>query len=38
MAISIEPMLIFLYMPLIFFVASLPIFYMGWGGREAMLS
>jgi hypothetical protein len=30
MAISIEPVLIFLYMPLIFFVTSLPIFYMGW--------
>jgi hypothetical protein len=29
--------LIFLYMPLIFFVTSLPIFYMGWGGREAIV-
>ena len=24
-------------MPLIFLVASLPIFYMGWGGREAIV-
>jgi hypothetical protein len=35
MAVSIEPAFIFLFMPLIFLVASLPIFYMGWGGREA---
>jgi uncharacterized membrane protein YbhN (UPF0104 family) len=28
---------ILLYMPLIFFVSSLPIFYQGWGGREAII-
>jgi glycosyltransferase 2 family protein len=28
---------IVLYMPLIFFVSSLPIFYLGWGGREAII-
>ena len=28
---------IVLYMPLIFFVSSLPIFYQGWGGREAII-
>jgi hypothetical protein len=37
MAIPIELVLIFLYMPLIFFIVSLPIFYMGWGGREAIV-
>ena len=26
-----------LAMPLIFFISSLPIFYQGWGGREATL-
>jgi hypothetical protein len=26
-----------LYMPLIFFVSSLPVFYQGWGGREAII-
>jgi hypothetical protein len=35
MAMPIEPAFIFLFMPLIFLVASLPVFYMGWGGREA---
>lgn len=28
---------ILLYMPFIFFVSSLPIFYQGWGGREAVI-
>jgi len=37
MATQIEPASIFLFMPLIFFVASLPVFYMGWGGREAVV-
>jgi uncharacterized membrane protein YbhN (UPF0104 family) len=37
MAMPIEPLLIFLFMPFIFFVASLPVFYMGWGGREAVV-
>jgi hypothetical protein len=37
MAMSIEPAFIFLFMPLIFLVASLPVFYMGWGGREAVV-
>jgi hypothetical protein len=26
---------VFLFMPLIFFVSALPVFYQGWGGREA---
>jgi len=37
MTMPIEPAFIFLFMPLIFFVASLPVFYMGWGGREAVV-
>jgi hypothetical protein len=37
MAIPIEPAFILLFMPFIFFVASLPVFYMGWGGREAVV-
>jgi hypothetical protein len=37
MAIPIEPIFIFLFMPFIFFVASLPVFYLGWGGREAVV-
>jgi uncharacterized membrane protein YbhN (UPF0104 family) len=37
MAMPIEPVFIFLLMPFIFFVASLPVFYMGWGGREAVV-
>jgi hypothetical protein len=37
MAMPIEGAVIFLFMPLIFLVASLPIFYMGWGGREAVV-
>jgi glycosyltransferase 2 family protein len=37
MAMPIEPAFIFLFMPLIFLVASLPVFYMGWGGREAVV-
>jgi hypothetical protein len=37
MAIPIEPALIYLFMPSIFLVASLPVFYMGWGGREAVV-
>ncbi len=37
MAMPIAGAIIFLFMPLIFLVASLPIFYMGWGGREAVV-
>jgi uncharacterized membrane protein YbhN (UPF0104 family) len=37
MAMPIEGAAIFLFMPLIFLVGSLPIFYMGWGGREAVV-
>jgi hypothetical protein len=37
MAMPIEPVFIFLFMPFIFFVASLPVFYLGWGGREAVV-
>jgi Lysylphosphatidylglycerol synthase TM region len=37
MAMPIEPAFIFLFIPFIFFIASLPIFYMGWGGREAVV-
>jgi hypothetical protein len=37
MAIPIESVLIFLFMPFIFVVTSLPVFYMGWGGREAVV-
>lgn len=35
MTLTISAYQVFLFMPLIFFVASLPIFYQGWGGREA---
>ena len=38
MAMPIEPAFIFLFIPFIFFIASLPIFYMGWGGREAVVA
>ena len=37
MAMPIQPVLIFLFMPFIFVVASLPVFYMGWGGREGVV-
>jgi hypothetical protein len=37
MVMPIEAAFIFLFMPLIFLVASLPVFYMGWGGREAVV-
>jgi hypothetical protein len=36
MHIAVSPMEVVLYMPLIFFVSSLPIFYLGWGAREAV--
>jgi cbb3-type cytochrome oxidase subunit 3 len=35
MHINVVPGFIFLLMPSIFFIASLPIFYLGWGAREA---
>lgn len=35
MHLTISAYQVFLFMPFIFFVASLPIFYQGWGGREA---
>jgi Lysylphosphatidylglycerol synthase TM region len=35
MSLSIAPGIIFLFMPFILFISSIPIFYMGWGGREA---
>ena len=28
---------VLLFMPLIFFVSALPVFYQGWGGREAVV-
>jgi hypothetical protein len=34
MHIAVSPVQVVLYMPLIFFVSSLPIFYLGWGARE----
>jgi glycosyltransferase 2 family protein len=37
MHISASPLQILLFMPLIFFVSSLPIFYLGWGAREAVV-
>ena len=37
MEVPIDPMFIFLFMPFIFFISSLPVFYMGWGGREAVV-
>jgi hypothetical protein len=37
MAMPIEAALIFLFTPFILFVTSLPVFYMGWGGREAVV-
>jgi uncharacterized membrane protein YbhN (UPF0104 family) len=37
MHIAASPLQIFLFMPLIFFVSSLPIFYLGWGAREAVV-
>jgi hypothetical protein len=36
MQIAVSPLQVVLYMPLIFFVSSLPIFYLGWGAREAV--
>ncbi len=35
MHLQVSSVQIVLYMPLIFFVSSLPIFYLGWGAREA---
>lgn len=35
MHIDVVPAFVFLLMPSIFFIASLPIFYLGWGAREA---
>lgn len=37
MQIQVSPLLIILFTPLIFFVSALPIFYQGWGGREAIV-
>jgi len=37
MQIDVPWWYILLYMPLIFFVSSLPVFYQGWGGREAVI-
>jgi uncharacterized membrane protein YbhN (UPF0104 family) len=37
MHLPASPLHIFLFMPLIFFVSSLPVFYLGWGGREAVV-
>ena len=37
MQIQVSPLLILLFTPLIFFVSVLPIFYQGWGGREAIV-
>ncbi|WP_375413845.1 YbhN family protein [uncultured Bradyrhizobium sp.] len=35
MHLVVSPLQLILFMPFVFFVASLPIFYLGWGGREA---
>jgi hypothetical protein len=35
MHLVISPLQLLLFMPFVFFVSSLPIFYLGWGGREA---
>jgi hypothetical protein len=37
MHIAISPIQAVVFMPLIFFVSSLPIFYLGWGAREAIV-
>jgi hypothetical protein len=37
MHIDVSPLQVVLFMPLIFFVSSLPIFYLGWGAREAVV-
>jgi glycosyltransferase 2 family protein len=37
MQIQVSVPHVFLFMPLIFFVSALPIFYQGWGGREAIV-
>ena len=37
MHIDASALRIMLFMPLIFFVSSLPIFYLGWGAREAIV-
>jgi hypothetical protein len=37
MHINASPLHIILFMPLIFFVSSLPLFYLGWGAREAVV-
>jgi len=37
MHLAVLPAQMALFMPLIFLISSLPIFYQGWGGREAVL-
>jgi hypothetical protein len=37
MHLPVDQAHILLFMPLIFFVSSLPVFYLGWGGREAIV-
>lgn len=37
MDLHIAPAIIVLFVPFIVFVFSLPVFYLGWGGREAMV-
>ena len=37
MNLAIAPVHIALFMPFIFLISSLPIFYQGWGGREAVV-
>jgi hypothetical protein len=37
MHIPASPLYVLLFMPFIFLISSLPIFYQGWGGREAVV-
>ena len=37
MQIQVSILHVLLFMPLIFFVSALPVFYRGWGGREAVV-
>jgi hypothetical protein len=37
MHMAVDPLYIVVFSPIILFVNSLPIFYFGWGGREAAI-
>jgi uncharacterized membrane protein YbhN (UPF0104 family) len=37
LTVSVSPALVLVFSPIILFVASLPFFFQGWGGREAII-